>query len=339
MKTSRVAAAAAAVAIGFGVTLAGVVVGDDNANDDTEAEADADGNDELDAAEQASTPVEDPDEAELIEPEPTNSADRPVDETQPTTPVLDDQPGSTVEPPAPDGPVSADADEGIDIDDVRCVATISVALDTGEQLDYVVEASEGATAWRVFDVDGQFVISRDDEAVVEVVEVLRNVRFFQGAPVNFFDVCDEVGPADDSASNSDAASDTSNDPGTGNALAVLNFPCSDRALNQLRQLLLDEETAVLDDVSEVQLALAIRLDQLGGSDLDTWLAELERELVGFRSFSDECPAAVESGFTRSGVFCAAARISADDSLFDFLVTVVPTAMSDCTYEPDPGGEF
>ncbi len=360
MQTSRVAAAAAAVAIGFGVTLAGVAAGDDDEMitgvdadvEDEAAEFETDPDDEFDESSGEVGEGDEIDEESEVEREPDASTDgggEATESTEPRNDPVDVDPESTepeeteLEATVPDSTVPAstapETTVSDELDDVRCVPTISVVLVSGEQVDLVVEASEGATSWRVLDADGSFVISLDDQDVVEVVEVLRNVRFFQGAPVNFFGLCDEVGPA-----NIDDVP-TGESGGIGDEVdgevesASVDFPCSDRALSQLRDWLLDDEIARLDDLGEVQLALAARLDGVGGRDIDEWFTQFEDELVRFRTFERGCPEELERGFTSDGMFCAVSRISADDGLFTYFEIVAPAVMSDCTYEPDENGEF
>jgi hypothetical protein len=191
MNTSRLVAGIAALAVGFGVTLVGVALADDEGADTTRTEASDDPTPRTldDEVRQDDVDVTDPPDADVTEvsspPTPpfvstTSTIAREPNETNPaqTTTTIDlDQ---------------KDVDE-TDLDGIRCAETISVVYANGTRADYVVLETLDASSFLVLDVDGEFEVSARDTDVEELVLVFRNVRFFQGAAIEFLDVCTDLG--------------------------------------------------------------------------------------------------------------------------------------------------
>jgi hypothetical protein len=180
MTGRRVVAALGALAVGIGVTLAGVVLADDEPDGGAETSVTEVADDEQ--VRQEEVDVVEPDEAEVSEVVPAEEPPLPA-ETSPTVPESSALP----EEAKPDTTVDSDVER------VECVQTIAVEFVDGGRGDYVVVEDLGDSSYVVLDADGQFEISAFDSNVEELLVVARNVRFFQGAAVNFLDVCADLG--------------------------------------------------------------------------------------------------------------------------------------------------
>ena len=358
MNASRPVAALAAVAIGFGVTLAGVAFTDDDAASDSELvdvtdDPAGDGSleeldDDLpDGDEPASDPDVDADAS--IEPMPDDDNDDDIDgdgalpDTVPddgpdeeTDPAIDESPdtvpppetptetpGGTPDAPTPRPPTTED-DGGVfdDLGEVECVDTISVEFFDGDRFDFVVAERGTGGTWLVLEVDGPFELSQDDPGIVRVTEVRREVLFLEGAAVEFFDTCDDLGGS---------LGTESEDDGLEQGL-IRDFPCSSSAQSSVRALLDDTEIQAFDDFDELLLAVAIDLSALGRSSESVWLDQLTDIADSFRTFDDGCSALIESELQRGALLCAAPLVVSGDEIAEFLVTVAPLALDECLYD-------
>jgi hypothetical protein len=191
MTASRIVAALAALAVGCGVTVVGAVVADDEAPSRVETQESDDSSEAPQDNELRQDDVDDTDSpgtnvSEATPPSPASTV--PLDATplpsppSTATPLPDDPPPAT----------NNELDQG-NLDGVKCVETISVVYSDGRRADYVVVETLEASSFVVLDADGEFEVSARDPDVEELVLVSRNVRFFQGAAINFLDVCSDLG--------------------------------------------------------------------------------------------------------------------------------------------------
>jgi len=337
MNPSRIVSGIAALAIGFAITLVGVAAQDDTTSandapagqeasdsppddeifedDDVDLSDEGDEGEEPDEAQQSEVEADEPDPAEVEVPVPSEP---PV--TEPATTVTTAPPGNNSRP----------VDEPSDSTQFECVDTITILYDNGDEEDAVVGEQLADDAWLIFTPDGEFVVSLDDDEVIDVRENRRVVSFDDGG-IDFLGGCEVLGEIGDSTSGSSGSSpDGGSDPQLERSSAV--FPCSDQALVDFRQVVGAGDIFADSEVEEFQLLLAIRLGQLGGRIADDWFVSLDDQFNGFRTFPNGCPLVVENGFTQEGAFCAAGRVSADERLIAFLRTAVPTVMVGCTYD-------
>jgi hypothetical protein len=183
-----VIAAIAALAAGAGVVAVGVLI----ANDDPEntPEPTVTVGDDL-TTNTAPSSVDDGPDASTV---PTSTvADDPALDVESTTTssTLD---GATTSTTADTTSSSAESEgPASDGDGVRCVDTIAVVYADGASADFVVLEQPDSSSFLVLDVDGTFVISSSDSNIDEVVAVARDVRFFEGAAIEFGDVCTDLG--------------------------------------------------------------------------------------------------------------------------------------------------